>query len=207
MVEDLSHGNINIFILFLVIGCIYAWHRRRDDWLACCCAGRLLQGHAAVAGAVFRVQTAMAARRSAGPREWACSCSCSPVRFWAGRRIKRCCAAGPIRWWCRIWVRGEVSSEHPNQSLPGVATRLLTHIASFSAFPDDVYTPTAYHNVAIGRDGVRWLVRICQLLFAGLVVLVCRNVRARWLATGRGVRHHSCRHADIQRTGDGSTIV
>src|SRR5262245_45962853 len=30
IVEDLSHGNINIFILFLVIGCLYAWHKRLD---------------------------------------------------------------------------------------------------------------------------------------------------------------------------------
>src|SRR5262249_41110432 len=44
-----------------------------------------------------------------------------------------------------------------------------------SAYPDNVYTPTEYHNFAdIGRDGVRWLTRISQLLFALMVVLTCR---------------------------------
>jgi alpha-1,2-mannosyltransferase len=70
---------------------------------------------------------------------------------------------------------GIVSSEHPNQSLPGVATRLLTRSPSFTEYPNGVYTPTEYHNITdIGRDGVRWLVRLCQGAFAILVILSCR---------------------------------
>jgi hypothetical protein len=74
---------------------------------------------------------------------------------------------------------GVVSSEHPNQSLPGVVHRLLTHSPSFSAYPDGVYTPTEYHNVAdIGRDGARWLVRAAQVGFILAMVLLCRTPRS-----------------------------
>jgi alpha-1,2-mannosyltransferase len=74
---------------------------------------------------------------------------------------------------------GVVSSEHPNQSLPGVAHRLLTHSPSFSIYPDGQYTPSEYHNVAdIGRNGARWLLRGAQGAFMLAMVLLCRTPRS-----------------------------
>jgi hypothetical protein len=79
---------------------------------------------------------------------------------------------------------GIVTSEHPNQSLPGMVYRLLTHSPSFCAYPNDVYTPTEYHNLlSLTVDQARWLVRLAQGIFALLIVWLCREparVRGGW---------------------------
>jgi hypothetical protein len=175
IVEDLSHGNINIFILFLVIGCVYAWHRRRDY-----AAGALL-----ALAVCCKVTPLLLVPYFVWKRQWKVL-----IGWSAGMSLFLFALPGAVLGWqenttlLRSWlnqmvvpyvVRGEVTPEHPNQSLPGTATRLLTHSASFCAYPNDVYTPTEYHNVTdIGRDGVRWLIRGCQVLFALMVMLVCR---------------------------------
>src|SRR5262249_17996083 len=81
-------------------------------------------------------------------------------------------------------VRGEVWSEHNNQSLPGLAARLLTHSPSFSTYVDDRYTPLEYHNfVTLDPKPARWVVRGFMGMFALLVVWACRTPttqRASW---------------------------
>src|SRR5207245_2883463 len=74
---------------------------------------------------------------------------------------------------------GIVTSEHPNQSLPGVAQRLLTHSPSFSAYGNGSYTPTEYHNfLAVSSADARWIVRIAQIGFALLIAVLCRTPAA-----------------------------
>jgi hypothetical protein len=73
-------------------------------------------------------------------------------------------------------VEGIVTSEHHNQSLPGLVSRLMTHSPSFSTYVDQQYTPTHYHNLlALDPEVARWLVKGCMGLFALLVVWSCRT--------------------------------
>jgi hypothetical protein len=79
---------------------------------------------------------------------------------------------------------GFVTTEHHNQSLPGVIYRLFTHSPSFVTYPDGTWTPAEFHNVAdIGTAGAKWIVRGCQAMFALLVAVTCRaqtKTRGGW---------------------------
>src|SRR5207244_11402173 len=76
-------------------------------------------------------------------------------------------------------AKGEVTTEHPNQSLPGLAFRLLTDSPSFLAYPHNRPVGVGYHNlVALDPDVVRRLVKGCMGLFAVLVVWTCRTPTA-----------------------------
>jgi alpha-1,2-mannosyltransferase len=76
--------------------------------------------------------------------------------------------------------RGEVTTEHTNQSLPGLAYRLLTHRPS--AYDGTI--PTEYRNIAeIDPWWVRMGLKAFMAAFAVLVVLTCRtptDVRGGW---------------------------
>jgi hypothetical protein len=179
IVGDLTHGNVNIFILFLVTSALFAFHRRRDTLcglllaLAICCKVTPLLF---VPYFAWKRQWRVLAGTAAGmvlflllvPSlfiGWAENMS--QLQSWTNQMIVP-------------FVRdGVVSSEHPNQSLPGVVHRLLTHSPSFSAYPNGAYTPTEYHNIAdIGRDGARWLLRLAQGAFVLSMVLLCRAPRS-----------------------------
>src|SRR5207249_8355211 len=73
-------------------------------------------------------------------------------------------------------VDGVVTTEHQNQSLPGLCHRLLTDSPSFSSFEGERYVPEESHNLAAWNPAlVRGLVRLCMLAFVGCVVWVCRS--------------------------------
>ena len=124
---DLSHNNVNIFILFLVAACLEPYRRGRDI-----AAGLVLglrhrvQGDAAPVPGVLRLEAGLARRRR--------------VRRWAGAVARR--RAGAVFGWDRNaelltdWyklmverpvLKGEITTEHPNQALPGFVYRLFTH--------------------------------------------------------------------------------
>jgi hypothetical protein len=82
-------------------------------------------------------------------------------------------------------LQGTVTSEHNNQSLPGLVQRLATHSPSFSTYENGQYKPLAYHNfVDLDPAVARWVVKGCLIAFAVLVVWVCRTPRTtgggRW---------------------------
>ena len=85
--------------------------------------------------------------------------------------------------WYKLMVRpslveNRVTSEHPNQSVPGVVYRLLTHSPSFLVYPDNIPTAAAFHNVAdIGTGTARRVVQGCLVGFGLLVVVLCRAPR------------------------------
>jgi len=176
LVGDLSHGNVNIFILFLVIACLYAWHKERD--LA---AGALL-----ALAICCKVTPVLLVPYFAWKRQWRLLVGCA-----AGMALFLFLAPAAFLGWHENWsqltswwnqmivpfvVRGEVTSEHPNQSLPGLIFRLLTHSPSFVEYPNNVWTPSQYHNIAdVGAATARLLIRICQAAFALTIVVVCRN--------------------------------
>ena len=73
-------------------------------------------------------------------------------------------------------VEGKVTSEHPNQSIPGLVFRLLTESPSFVVYPDGVFTPSEYHNfAALSPVVAKRLVQLCMLAFVAAVVFCCRN--------------------------------
>jgi len=75
-------------------------------------------------------------------------------------------------------IEGKLTSEHANQSLPGVTVRLLTSEPSFLTYGDDGSGPpeaAAYHNFAdIGAANAALIVKGCMALFALAVIGLCR---------------------------------
>jgi hypothetical protein len=173
---DLEHGNVNLFILFLVVGALYLFHWRRDF-----AAGVVL-----ALAVACKVTPALFVPYFLWKRAWKSLVGCG-----VGILLFLWLVPGSILGWetnqrdLHSWaermikpyvVGGEVTPEHNNQSLPGLATRLLTASPSFSTFVDNVYTPTEWHNVAaLDRNVLRWLVKGCALLFGVLVIWACRT--------------------------------
>ncbi len=182
---DLTHGNINVFILFLVTGCLFAFSRGKDLLagillgLAIACKAtpalflvyflwkrsfRVLLGSAVGLALFFLVV---------------------PSLFFAVQ--DRSLVGGWGRNWASLtaWfngmvvpylVHGVVTPERENQSLPGVLTRLLTASPSVSIHVDGIATPLAYHNVAALSAGtVKMIVEGCQVLFLVAMAWLCRT--------------------------------
>ncbi|HEV3143573.1 MAG TPA: glycosyltransferase family 87 protein [Gemmataceae bacterium] len=184
LIGDLQHGNINILILFLVVTSLYSFHRGYD-WpagillaLAICC----------------KATPALFVFYFLWKRQWKLLAGCL-----VGMALFLLFVPGIVLGWqenlalLESWYGqmivpflrdGIITSEHPNQSLPGVLCRLLTHSPSFCAYPNDVYTPSEYHNLlSLSMNQVHWLIRLMQGLFALLVIFLCRQpakVRGGW---------------------------
>jgi hypothetical protein len=186
IMSDLQHGNVNLFILFLVVAALTAYHRQRD----------LLAGVVLGLAIACKVTPALFVPYFVWKRSWKTLAGCA-----AGLVLFLCPGLVPaaLMGWernehhLRSWyydmvypfvVEGKVTSEHPNQSLPGLAARLLTHSPSFSVYVNNQYTPTHYDNLLnLDPSRARFLVKGCMGLFALLVVWVCRTPttpRANW---------------------------
>jgi hypothetical protein len=79
----------------------------------------------------------------------------------------------------RPLLKGEITSEHPNQAITGFVYRLFTHSPSYVVYlktPEgDIPAPGAYHNLAdIGRSAAWIVVKLLTAGFALAVVLLCR---------------------------------
>jgi alpha-1,2-mannosyltransferase len=176
LLGDLSHNNVNIFILFLVAACLEAYRRGWD----------------VAAGLVL----ALAIACKVTPLTFAA------YFVWKRKvRVVAACGVGLFLWlavvpgaafgwdrniqlhtdWYKLMVerpilKGEVTSEHPNQALPGFVYRLFTRSPSFVVYPDNIPTPAEFHNVAdIGLKGAWWTVKVAMGVFALAVVLLCRT--------------------------------
>ena len=178
LLGDLSHNNVNIFILFLVAATLELYRRGRDT------GAGLVLGLAIAC----KVTPLIFVAYFGWKRAW---------------RALAATAAGLVLWlalvpgivfgfernaelltdWYRLMVRpalveNRVTSEHPNQSIPGVVYRLLTHSPSFIVYPDNIPTPAAFHNLAdIGTPAARRVVQGCLLAFGVVVVVLCRSPR------------------------------
>jgi hypothetical protein len=128
-------------------------------------------------------------------------------------RVVVACAAGLVLWlavvpglafgwdrnaelhtdWYRLMIerpvlKGEVTTEHANQALPGFVYRLFTHSPSYIEYEKtpagDIPVPGDYHNLLdIGRPAAWVVVKGLTLAFAVAVVLLCRaprGERAGW---------------------------
>lgn len=186
---DLTHGNVNLFILLLVTMCLVCFHRGRDVWagiwlalaIACKVTPALLVGYFLWKGS-WKVLLGTA----------------------IGLVLFFLVVPGSILGWDRnlealtSWfdgmvkpflVGGQVTPEHQNQSLPGLVYRMLTDMPSFITFVEDVYTPTEYRNVAsLSAATAKRLVQGCMGLFALVVIWVCRTPVRRAGESVREVR-------------------
>jgi hypothetical protein len=175
ILSDLTHGNINLFIAFLVVAALYAFHRGRDLWAGLCLALAI----------ACKVTPALFVPYLVWKRAWKTLAGCAvglvlffgvlPGLFLGMERNKQYVNS----WVERMilpYARGVVTTEHNNQSLSGLVHRLVTPSASFSTFVDNVYTPLEYHNVlSLDPSAAHLLVKGCMVVFAGLVVWSCRT--------------------------------
>jgi alpha-1,2-mannosyltransferase len=173
---DLMHGNVNLFILFLLVGALYAFCKRRD----------VLAGLTLALAIACKVTPALFVPYFVWKRAWKLLAACTvglglflwvvPALWFGWAKNHECL----MSWYQNMIVpfvaKGEVTSEHQNQSLPGLAARLLTHEPSFIDFVDDVMVPIEYHNVANVDPGhVRLALKGVMALFALLIVFACRT--------------------------------
>lgn len=172
---DLTHGNINLFILFLVVSFLYLWSRNKD----------VSSGVVLALAVACKVTPALFVPYLVWKRSWSALAGCGLGLF-----LFFFAAPAAVLGWEQNWellttwfnnmvvpfvAGGVVTSEHQNQSLPGLVFRLFTESPSFSTYVNDRYTPAEYHNVmSMSPAAAKWLVKLAMGLFVGLVVLTCR---------------------------------
>lgn len=182
IIGDLSHNNVNIFILFLVAACLELYRRRRDS----------ASGVVLALAIACKVTPLLFLAYFAWKRAW---------------RVVAACLVGLVLWlavvpgavfgwernaelftdWYRLMIerpvlKGEITTEHPNQALPGFVYRLFTHSPSFIDYektPEgDIPVPAAFHNLMdIGRPAAWVVVKLLTAGFVLAVVLLCRAPR------------------------------
>ncbi len=176
IVGDLSHGNVNIFILFLVVASLYAFSRSRD----------YLAGIALALAIACKVTPALFVAYFLWKGAWRVLLGTAaglalfflfiPAAFLGWDQNLQ-----SLKSWIEVMivpyvVGGYVTPEHNNQSLPGLIARMFTHAPSFSTYIGDYYIPLRYDNIAdIGAGGAKWLVKFFMGLFALLVIWKCRT--------------------------------
>jgi hypothetical protein len=173
---DLTHGNVNLFVWFLVAGALYAFQRGRD----------LTAGVVLALAVCCKVTPALFVPYFLWKRAWRTLAGCA-LGFVLFLGVVPGAILGPeqnvhdLGSWLKVMVipfvrDGVVTSEHNNQSLPGLVHRLTTQSPSFSTYIGDQYTPLEYRNVlSLSPAAARWLLKGCMILFAGLVIWVCRT--------------------------------
>ena len=176
--DELAHGNVNLFILFLVVAALTA-HRRGWDLragvllaLAIACkttpllfvpyfawkrSWRLLAG-VVVGLALFTYPGVVPSAR---------------LGFVENQRQLVSWYDGMVRPYV---LEGRVTSSHINQSLPGVVSRLLTHSPSFTIWIDRVRPELRYDNLLdLSPQTAKAITMGCMMAFAALVVWTCRG--------------------------------
>jgi alpha-1,2-mannosyltransferase len=175
---DLSHGNVNLFIGFLVFAFLELFRRRLD----------LGAGLVLALAVACKVTPGLFLPYLVWKRAWRTLTGVA-----VGLGLWLFLLPGAVFGWdhnlslLHSWfdemvrpfvIDGKVTSEHANQSIPGVTVRLLTSEPSFLTYGDDGNGPpeaAAYHNVAdIGPANARLVVQACTAAFALAVVFLCR---------------------------------
>jgi hypothetical protein len=174
---DLVHGNVNLFILFVVMAALYAIHKGRDF------AGGVLLA----LGIACKVTPALFVPYLLWKRAWRglAGCAVGLVLFFAvvpSAFLGWDQNAQLLSSWTEQMVTpfvrdGLVTSTHNNQSIPGLVYRLTTHSPSFIGPEVRPGEPALrFHNlVDIGPPAARWVVKGCMGLFVLLVVWSCRT--------------------------------
>ena len=187
---DLSHGNVNLMVGFLVFAGLECFRRRLDV------AAGLVIGLAVAC----KVTPAILLPYFVWKRAWRAAVATGVgVLLWTfvvpGAVLGFERNVTFLHGWFDGMVRpflldGKVTPEHANQSIPGLVNRLLTNQPSDFAW-DEADQPfgTEYHNVAdLSPAEAKWVVRGFQAAFALAVVLLCRAPVHRPTDARQGVR-------------------
>ncbi len=179
LLGDLSHNNVNIFILFLVAGCLEAFRRRLDTLagltlalaIACKVTPLLFVGYFA-----WKRCGRLLLATGAGLILWLAIVPGATFGWERNREL--------LTDWYSLMVerpllKGEITTEHPNQAITGWVYRLFTHSPSYIGYEKtpagDIPYPAEYHNLAdIGRPAAWVVVKALTAGFALAVVLLCR---------------------------------
>jgi hypothetical protein len=177
---DLVHGNVNLFILFLVVAALVLFCRHRDA----------LAGLTLGLAIACKITPALFVPYFLWKRAWtalAASVVGTVLFTWVvpGLFLGWSANYGYVLNWYDNMVQpfadGKITSEAVNQSLPGYSYRMLTHNPSFITFVKDEqgnyqFTPVEYLNVAtLSEKAVQWLIKGCMGAFALLVIWRCRT--------------------------------
>jgi hypothetical protein len=176
---DLLHGNVNLFIVMLVVAALYAFHQGRD----------LLAGVSLALAIACKVTPALFVPYFLWKRAWRTLAGCAvglvlflgpvPAGFLGWEENARLLSSWVNQMIKPFVVDGVVTTEQANQSLPGLAYRLATHSPSSTAYEDNKVVPRDFHNCADLDPGlVRWFLKGCMALFALVVVWSCRTPTA-----------------------------
>jgi alpha-1,2-mannosyltransferase len=178
IIDDLNHGNVNLFILFLVVASLFAYGQRRD----------LTSGLLLALAISCKVTPALFVPWLIWKRAWMALAGCAvglALFFYPGvvpgLRLGMEKNHQQLASWYHGMVEpfvfeGKVTSEHINQSLPGLVYRLATDSPSFVRFVDNVETPSRYDNaLSLPPELARWFLKGCMALFAMLVIWCCRT--------------------------------
>jgi hypothetical protein len=176
---DLHHGNVNLFILFLIMAALTAFQFRHD----------LTAGVVLGLAIACKVTPALFVPYFVWKRAWKTLAGCVlglilflypgfvpalAIGWDNNRNVVAHWYEGMVR---PFVVENKVTSEHNNQSLPGLVYRLFTHNPSFSRYDEhDQYMPTRYDNVlSLQTWQAQMLLKACMGLFALAVVWSCRT--------------------------------
>ncbi len=173
IIGDLSHGNVNLLILFLVIGALYAYKRGHD----------LLAGLVLALSITCKVTPALFVPYFLWKRSWKTLAACVlglglfffaiPGLFLGHAHNWKLLNSWVAEMILPYTLHGKVVTEHCNQSLPGVLYRLCTHQPSFL---DDEDEPAEYHNIVdINPQVLKRVVQACGLAFLGLMCWLSRT--------------------------------
>jgi alpha-1,2-mannosyltransferase len=176
LLGDLSHNNVNIFVLFLVAACLEAFRRRLDT----------LAGLTLALAVACKVTPLLFVAYFAWKRCWRLlAASLVGLALWLAvvpglafgwDRNRELMSGWYALMVARPLLKGEITSEHPNQALTGFVYRLFTHSPSYIEYPGNIPTPAEYHNLAdIGRPAAWVVVKALTAGFALAVVLLCRT--------------------------------
>ena len=179
---DLLHGNVNLWILFLVVACLVAYRCGRD----------VLCGTALSLAIACKLTPALLLVYFAGKGAWrvvtACMCG---LLLWLfvvpGSILGLQRNVTLLQGWYETMVRpylveGRVETEQINQSVPGLFYRLTT--PSLAIKPDDGRPPVSVNLARLSSEAARTLLRC--LIVAILLVLAygCRaSIRLRQSST------------------------
>lgn len=176
LLGDLSHGNVNIFIAFLV-GATLALYCRRWDFSA---------GVVLALAIACKVTPGLFLPYFVWKRAWkAVAGTFVGLALWLvvvpgvvlGQEYNRELLTGWFDTMVKPFVvEGKVTSEHANQSIPGVVFRLFTAEPSFLEYDeDDRPVATEFHNVAsLSPSTAQTLSKLPMIAFAVAVVWLCR---------------------------------
>jgi alpha-1,2-mannosyltransferase len=174
---DLSHGNVNIFIAAVVFAALELFRRSYD--ISC--------GVMLALAIACKVTPALFLPYFIWKRAWK-----AVLGTFLGLGLWLAIVPGEILGWdtnqtlLTSWfdrmvkpflIEGKVTSEHPNQSIPGVVFRLFTSEPSFITYGEDGNGPPEgadFHTlVDLGTANAKWIVKGLTLGFGLLIVWLC----------------------------------